>query len=87
MEEFRSICGAKRSKWAKSHEVNLVGPLCSRKNNLEVINRKADKGGSLVIQDREHYLEEAYRLIRDTDIYERLSWDPTFICNGELLLS
>lgn len=84
MEEFRSICSMKRSKWTKCHEVDIAGPLCSLKRNSEVIIRKADKGRGLVIEDREQYLEEACRLIGVTDTYEKLSWDPTSIYNGEL---
>lgn len=74
----------KRYKQDKGDEVDIAGPLCSLKKNSEVIIRKADKGGCPVIQDRDQYLKEAYRLIRDTNTYERLLWDPTDTYNGEL---
>lgn len=46
--------------------------LDSLKNNDEVIIRQADKGGSLVIQDRLDYLAEASRLLGDTSTKDEL---------------
>lgn len=76
MSEFRKICGDKGHKY-KGHEVGIEASLSSLKENSEIIIRKVDKGGGLVIQDKDQYLEEAFRLIGGTDTYERLLWDPT----------
>lgn len=44
--------------------------------NEGIIIRQEDKGGGLVIQDREAYLAEAMRLLEDNDTYEKLPGDP-----------
>lgn len=49
----------------------------SLKQNQDVIIRKADKGGSLVIQNKKDYIAEAKRLLGDTDTYMKLGRDPT----------
>lgn len=38
-------------------------------SNKDLIIKQADKGASLVTQNRINYLEEAYRLLADTDTY------------------
>lgn len=43
------------------------------KNNSNIVIKQADKGGGLVIQNREDYLAEAMQLLGDTD--ERMVGD------------
>lgn len=52
----------KTHKYNKGHEVGLEGPLSSLRKNTKTVIRKADKGGGLVIQERDHYKEEVFRL-------------------------
>ncbi|XP_073510840.1 uncharacterized protein [Phyllobates terribilis] len=47
------------------------------KNNGDIIIREADKGGGVVVQDRETYIKEAYNILSDTKYYERLEVDPS----------
>lgn len=72
MSELRKICGDKSHKSNKGHEAGIEASLSSLKKNSEIVIRKMDKGGGLVIQDKDQYLEEAFRLIGDTNTYERL---------------
>lgn len=44
--------------------------------NLYIIIKPADKGGRIVIQDQEDYLQEAKRLLSDKNTYIRLRFDP-----------
>ncbi|CAH2329728.1 Hypothetical predicted protein, partial [Pelobates cultripes] len=43
----------------------------------DIVIKPADKGGGLVIQSSAMYIKEAYRQLNDTDVYEKLSNDPT----------
>lgn len=51
----------------------FLDPLCTSIDTLEqnwdVIIRRADKGGSLVIQNKDDYIAEARRLLGDTNTY------------------
>lgn len=44
--------------------------LCSRK---DIVIRPADKGGAIVILDREAYSQEIMRILSDSDTYSLLS--------------
>lgn len=47
-------------------------------NNTTIIIKPADKGGGIVIKNRDSYLNEAYRLLSDTNSYTRLPSNHTF---------
>lgn len=61
-----------------------AAPIDALKQNKDIIIRKADKGGSLVIQNRDEYLSEARRLLGDTQTYAVLKRDPTLEYTKEL---
>lgn len=44
--------------------------------NNDIIIKQADKGGSLVVQNRADYLREAWRLLSDSNTYMTLQGDP-----------
>lgn len=50
-------------------ETQALTDLCKDKN---IILKPADKGSAIVIQDREQYLWEGYRQLRDTKYYKQL---------------
>ncbi|KAM8960869.1 uncharacterized protein C5orf34 homolog [Pelodytes ibericus] len=50
----------------------------------DIVIRSADKGGGVVIQNTKVYLNEANRLLSDTDFYKRLSVDPTPVFSKRL---
>ncbi|XP_053575200.1 DNA helicase B [Bombina bombina] len=54
-----------------------------QKNNNIVI-RTADKGGAVVVLDREVYIYEAHRQLHDTDNYLELDRDPTLSFQRDL---
>ena len=46
------------------------------KNNKNIVNKGADKGSALVVQDRDDYEKEAEKQLGDSDVYEDVSDDP-----------
>lgn len=53
-----------------------VSSLNNLTKNTSIIIKSADKGGSIVIQNQDTYLNEAHRLLSDTNTYTRLHGDP-----------
>ena len=51
------------------------------KSELGIYVREADKGSAVVVIDREHYIDEGYRQLNDTNVYERV--DATTIGDVE----
>lgn len=47
------------------------------KNNSNLVIKPADKGGSLVIMDKDNYLTEAYKQLNDKNYYKKLK-NPIF---------
>lgn len=45
-------------------------------SNNSIIVKIADKGGSIVVQDKDDYLKESYRLLSDCSTYTILKKDP-----------
>jgi hypothetical protein len=60
---------------------NLSRPLRSALKELKLLNnvviKKADKGGAVVLWDKDNYITEVYSQIRDNTKYERIQKDPT----------
>lgn len=54
-----------------------IKSLDSLMHNTEIVIKAADKGGGIVIQNREVYVAEAHRLLADTNTYVPLATDPT----------
>lgn len=63
----------KRSNLTKSETLALK----ELSNNTDIIIKKADKGGSIVIQDKSAYIAEAHRQLTAPHTYLPLSKDPT----------
>ena len=42
-----------------------------------IIIRLGDKGGAVVIMDRDQYLAEGYKQLSDTSFYQKLDHNPT----------
>ncbi|CAM4618796.1 unnamed protein product [Lepidochelys olivacea] len=49
----------------------------SLRNNSDIIIKKADKGGAVVIMNRSEYEQEAARQLSNTSFYKPLPYDPT----------
>ena len=58
-----------------SKEENLA--LKSLQNDPNIIIKSADKGSGVVVWDREDYLREADLQLSDTNIYEKIDYDPS----------
>ena len=52
------------------------------KNNKDIVIKPADKGGSIVIMDRDNYLTEAYKQLDDQNYYKKLD-NPIFQNNKD----
>ena len=47
------------------------------KNNNEIVIKPADKGGAIVIMNKEDYLNEGYRQLNDPVFYREIQRNPT----------
>lgn len=45
--------------------------------DLNIIIKEADKGGGVVILDRDVYIQEVNRQLLDTEFYREINFDPT----------
>lgn len=79
-KDFVNLCensntSSKNSKRSNlnRHEKQALNDLT---NNKQIIIKQADKGGSIVVQNRDDYLKEAHRLLADTHTYMKLTSDP-----------
>ena len=52
------------------------GALFDLKNDKTIVIKGADKGSAVVVWDRDDYIEEAEKQLRDKEIYEEVSNDP-----------
>lgn len=52
-------------------------------SNPEIIIKSTDKGGSLVIHNKDDYLEEAYRILSDSQYYNKINTEPSAIYSAE----
>ncbi|XP_073435684.1 uncharacterized protein [Dendrobates tinctorius] len=59
----------------RTEEVKAMNELI---HDETIIIKRADKGGALVIMDKENYVAEIMRQIGDQDVYRKLSQDPKF---------
>lgn len=70
------------------HKHNLSAPeracLKALAQNKDIIIKTADKGGGIVIQNRNAYAKEAHRLLSDSNTYPRLPRDPLFQFTSEV---
>lgn len=64
---------------------NEIQALNELTNNHTITIKPADKGGGIVVMDTSTYLQEAYRQLGDTDVYLKLSKDPKWDYERELL--
>ena len=46
------------------------------KNDKNIVSKGADKGSAVVVWDREYYIMEAEKQLRDSDVYEKVPDDP-----------
>ena len=77
------------SKPAKYNRFNLTKQerkaIKSLSQNHDIIIKPADKGGAIVIQDRQKYIEECLRQLNNKEHYKRLHYNPTTEYNNKIL--
>ena len=65
----------------KKEEIAAINTL---RNNKDIVIRPADKGGNIVIMNREDYIKEGLRQLSDNNHYEELSDDQTVNYNNQI---
>ncbi|CAJ0957757.1 unnamed protein product, partial [Ranitomeya imitator] len=58
--------------------------LSTLKENKQIIIKPADKGGSIVVLDRDYYMREIRTQLRDLDTYQPIGNNPTFEISKEI---
>uniref|UniRef100_A0A8C5PH59 Helix-turn-helix domain-containing protein n=1 Tax=Leptobrachium leishanense TaxID=445787 RepID=A0A8C5PH59_9ANUR len=85
MKTFEKACveDIRKIKPLNKYQHNLTHTEMLALNHLikdnEVVIKPADKGGGVVILDRQQYLSEIQRQLQDVDTYEKLPSDPSLI--------
>ena len=54
------------------------------RNNKNIVIKPADKGGNIVIMNKEDYIQEGLRQLLDHNFYEVLEEDPTQNYNNQI---
>ena len=77
------------SKSPKYNRFNLTKKereaIRSLSQNHDIIIKPADKGGAIVIQDKQKYIEECLRQLNNKEHYKRLYYNPTTEYNNKIL--
>ena len=77
------------SKPPKYHRFNLTKnerqAVKSFSQNPNIIIKPADKGGAIVIQDKQKYIEECLRQLNNMEHYNKLHYNPTTEYNNKIL--
>ncbi|KAM8977256.1 SRSF protein kinase 1-like [Pelodytes ibericus] len=72
------LCKLKPSKYdAKNMTKKEMNILKTLQEDEELVIKPADKGGGMVIQSRDNYIQEALRQLEQRDTYLELKKDPT----------
>ena len=58
--------------------------ITSLRNNKTIVIKPADKGGIIVIMNKEDCIQEGLRQLSDSNHYEILDKDPTQNCNNQI---
>ena len=61
-----------------------LAAITTLRNNKEVVIKPEDKGGNIVIMNREDYIKEGLRQLSDHNHYEVLNEDPTLNYNNQI---
>ena len=73
----------------KYHRFNLTKKerqaVKSLSQNPNIIIQPADKGGAIVIQDKQNYIEECLRQLNNMEHYKKLYYNPTTEYNNKIL--
>ena len=66
-----------RSKYKKNLKKQEITALRNLQQNQEIVIKPADKGGTIVIQDKSKYIAECKRQLNNPQHYRTLTSDPT----------
>ncbi|CAJ0928205.1 unnamed protein product [Ranitomeya imitator] len=58
--------------------------LSALKDNKQIVIKPADKGGSIVVLDRDYYMQEIRTQLSDLDTYQPIGNNPTFEISREI---
>ncbi|CAH2301746.1 Hypothetical predicted protein, partial [Pelobates cultripes] len=75
--QFRDFC-VSQSGGALDSTLLEQRSICSElATAADLIIKPSDKGGNIVLMDKDHYLEMCMEHLRDTQAYQKLTRDPT----------
>ena len=80
-KEIKKKNNKKFKRNLKKEEWTAISTL---RNNRDIVIKPADKGGNIVIMNKQDYIQEGLRQISDSNHYEILEEDPTQTYNNQL---
>ena len=81
MKEIKRKNNRKFKRNQKKEEWTAITTL---RNNKDIVIKPADKGGNIVIMNKEDYIQEGLRQLSDSNHYEILEEDPTQNYNNQI---
>ena len=81
MKEIKKKNNKKFKRNLKKEEWTAITIL---RNNKDIVIKPADKGGNIVIMNREDYIKEGLKQLSDNNHYEMLEEDPTQNYNNQI---
>ena len=81
MKEIKKKDNKKFKRNLKKEEWTAINTL---RRNENIIIKPADKGGNIVIMNKEDYIHEGLRQLSDHNFYEELEEDPTKNYNNQI---
>ena len=81
LKEIQKKDNKKLKRNLKKEEWTAVNTL---RNNKNIVIIPADKGGNIVIMNKEDYIQEGLRQLSDHNFYEVLEEDPTQSYNNQI---
>ena len=81
MKEIKRKDNRKFKRNLKKEEWTAITTL---RNNKDIVIKAADKGGNIVIMNKEDYIQEGLRQLSDSNHFEILEEDPTQNYNNQI---
>ena len=84
MKEIKRKNNRKFKRNLKKEEWTAITSLRNNKDIVMIVMKPADKGGNIVIINKEDYIQEGLRQLSDSNHYEILEEDPTHNYNNQI---
>ena len=81
---LKEIQKNKNKKYKRNLKKEEWAAINTLRNNRNIVIKPADKGGNIVIMDKEDYIQEGLRQLSNHKFYETLENDPTQNYNNQI---